>query len=68
MTEYEELKGEEMREVKIIEGSKGIEVAEQVGDKRRGVVLTEGMDTLDYHLAQYTIKVFSEMITRHQKR
>lgn len=55
-----------MREIKIIEMDTGIEVMELWEDKGRGVILTEKMDTLDFHLAKHAIRTFGEMITRHQ--
>lgn len=55
-----------MRQIEIIETDSGIEVVEMWGNKTRGVILTEKVDTLDFHLAQNAIRVYGEMITRHQ--
>lgn len=56
-----------MREIRIIEEGNGIEVVEWLDDRERGVLLTERMDTLDFHLAKNAIRVYGEMITRYQE-
>lgn len=45
-----------MRELRLIEFDNGIEVAEIQYGKVRGAILTEGCDTLDFHLAKHAIK------------